>query len=184
MNWPNAITVSRLLLVAPFGYLLFAGYSPVALIAIYVLAALTDWVDGALARRLGQVSARGAWLDQMVDRAFTIGIVALLLVREYLVPVALDSSTPPAAPSLLLLSSLTCARELVALPGVLVAVLRGIPLYHVEYIGKVATFVQSITLGAVILRADWALPLAIACAIVGVLSGANYLRYSLRRAGT
>jgi cardiolipin synthase len=177
-NWPNAITALRLALVAPFAWVLFTGGSPLLLLGVYVVAASTDWVDGALARRLGQVSPRGAWLDQMVDRAFTIAIVSLLLATEYL-----TASAPRPGPSLIILLALTCTRELIALPGVLITVFRGMPRYHVEYIGKLATFVQSVTLGAVIARVSWTLPLAIACALVGALAGANYVRYALRPTG-
>jgi hypothetical protein len=52
-------------------------------------------------------------------------------------------------------------------------------LYHVEYVGKVATLVQSVTLSAIILDVSWALYPALGCAVVGISSGANYLRYSL-----
>jgi CDP-diacylglycerol--glycerol-3-phosphate 3-phosphatidyltransferase len=83
MTVPDAITVSRLLLTGPFAYLLFAGYGGWTLIAIFALAAATDWLDGFLARRLGQVSPEGAWLDQMVDRSFTLVVVALLLVHGW-----------------------------------------------------------------------------------------------------
>jgi phosphatidylglycerophosphate synthase len=69
-------------------------------------------------------------------------------------------------------------REIVALPGVVIVLLRKAAV-HVEYVGKVATFVQSVTLGAIILEVPWALYLALACAVVGVFSGANYVHYSL-----
>jgi hypothetical protein len=52
-----------------------------------------------------------------------------------------------------LLLALACAREIVALPGVAIVLWRKKRLYHVEYVGKVATFVQSMTLGVIILGA-------------------------------
>jgi phosphatidylglycerophosphate synthase len=162
MTAPDLITVSRLLLAGPFGYLLFAGYPRWVLLAVFGVAAATDWLDGFVARRLGQVSPRGAWLDQMVDRCFTVSVVALLLGHG--------------APSALL--ALSCTREITGLVGVAIALWRGVPLYHVEYVGKVTTAIQSVTLGAIILDVPWALYLAIACAVVGVVSGANYARYA------
>jgi len=163
MTVPDAITVSRLLLTAPFALMLFAGYGRWMLLAVFALAAATDGLDGFVARRLGQVSPEGARLDQMVDRAFTLVVVLLLLVHG--------------SGSVLL--ALACAREIVALPGIAIALWRKIPLYHVELIGKVATFVQSVTVGVIILGVPWAVFASLACAAVGVLSGANYVRYSL-----
>lgn len=176
MNVPNTITVSRLLFVAPFGYVLFAGCSRWTALAIFALAAVTDWFDGFFARRLGQVTPGGAWLDQMVDRCFTMAIVIVLLAHDQLVGVVPAGS----GPGLPLLLALACAREIVAVPGVLIVLLRKARLYHVEYVGKVATFIQSVTMGAIILDVPWALYPAVGGAVIGIFSGANYLRYSLR----
>ena len=71
---------------------------------------------------------------------------------------------------------------IVALPGVLIALARGRRLYHVEFVGKLATFVQSVTLGAIIAAPPFAPALALACALVGVASGASHLRYALHAA--
>jgi CDP-diacylglycerol--glycerol-3-phosphate 3-phosphatidyltransferase len=175
MNVPNTITLSRLFLVAPFAYVLFAGYSRWTALAVFALAAVTDLFDGLVARRLGQVTPGGAWLDQMVDRSFTLAIVLLLLTHGWLA----GGVPPRAGASLPLLLALACARELVALPGVLIVLLRRARLYHVEYVGKVATFVQSLTMGTIILDVPWALYPALGCAVIGVFSGANYLQYSV-----
>ena len=47
--------------------------------AIFVAAAITDWVDGWLARRLGQVSAFGAFLDPVADKLLVCAALVLLL---------------------------------------------------------------------------------------------------------
>jgi CDP-diacylglycerol--glycerol-3-phosphate 3-phosphatidyltransferase len=167
MRWtvPNAVSLSRLLLAAAFGYLLFTDHGRVTLLVVFALAALSDALDGAVARGLGQVTHEGAVLDQFVDRIFTAAIVLLLLVH------------PLAAERPLLL--LACARELVALPGVGIALARGKRLYHVERLGKVATFVQSVTLAVIIAGVPWAPHLAVVCAVTGVAAALNYIRYSL-----
>jgi cardiolipin synthase len=178
LNLPNALTLSRLLLAALFGYLLFTGHGRSILIAVFALAAASDGLDGFAARRLGQATAAGAVLDQVVDRIFTLLVVGLLIAHPLLRPKA--SAGGGAPEPLLLLLALACTRELVGLPGVVIALARGKRLYHVETIGKIATFVQSVTLGVIVLGAQWALAAAVACAAVGILAGGSYLRYALR----
>ena len=73
----NAVTLSRALLIAPIFGLLWIGQPDWAL-ALYVLAALTDLVDGWLARRFKQSSAFGAQLDAVVDNLFSVAILGFL----------------------------------------------------------------------------------------------------------
>jgi phosphatidylglycerophosphate synthase len=73
----NAVTLSRGLLIAPIFGLLWAGQATAAL-ALYVLAALTDLVDGWLARRFKQASTFGAQLDAVVDNLFSVAILGFL----------------------------------------------------------------------------------------------------------
>ncbi len=77
---PNLVTLARLLCLPVFVWLLFALPSRQA--AAWLLGALgaTDWVDGYLARRLGQTSEFGKKFDPTVDRLlFMVGIVAILV---------------------------------------------------------------------------------------------------------
>jgi CDP-diacylglycerol--glycerol-3-phosphate 3-phosphatidyltransferase len=73
----NAVTLSRGLLIAPIFGLLWAGQATAALV-LYVLAALTDLLDGWLARRLRQSSEFGAQLDAVVDNLFSVAILGFL----------------------------------------------------------------------------------------------------------
>ena len=77
---PNLITLLRLLCLPLFLYLLFGLDNRLA--AGWLLAGLgaTDWVDGYLARRLGQVSEFGKKFDPTVDRLlFIVAIIAIIL---------------------------------------------------------------------------------------------------------
>lgn len=77
---PNLVTLIRLLCLPLFLYLLFGLPSRQA--AAWVLGGLgaTDWVDGYLARRLGQTSEFGKKFDPTVDRLlFIVGIVAIIV---------------------------------------------------------------------------------------------------------
>jgi cardiolipin synthase len=77
---PNLITLLRLLCLPLFLYLLFGLDNRLA--AGWLLAGLgaTDWVDGYLARRLGQVSEFGKKFDPTVDRLlFIVAIIAIIV---------------------------------------------------------------------------------------------------------
>ena len=78
---PNLLTLVRLLLVPVLGVLLFAqdGTDPVLrwwATAVFVLAAITDLLDGELARRSGTVSTVGKVADPIADKA----IIAVALI--------------------------------------------------------------------------------------------------------
>lgn len=77
MSLPNAITLVRLLLVPVFAWLHFAGH-PVAALVVFVSAAVSDGIDGFLARALDQRTPLGAILDPIADKV--LGLAGLLLV--------------------------------------------------------------------------------------------------------
>ena len=86
MNWnlPNILTLTRVLciplLVAVF---YFAGsFAGPAAAVIFVLAAITDWLDGWLARLLKQESEFGAFLDPVADKLI-VATALVLLVDHY-----------------------------------------------------------------------------------------------------
>lgn len=81
MNWPNLITFARILLVPVFGlvYLVHDTWTYLAASALFSLAALTDWLDGYLARRLGQETRFGAFLDPVADKIIVITAILLLV---------------------------------------------------------------------------------------------------------
>jgi CDP-diacylglycerol--glycerol-3-phosphate 3-phosphatidyltransferase len=81
LNVPNMLTLLRIALIPMLG-LAFLLPQPTAnwlAVAIFGLAGITDWFDGYLARRLGQTSAFGAFLDPVADKLIVaVALVALL----------------------------------------------------------------------------------------------------------
>ena len=68
---PNVISLVRLLLVPVFALLIVRGQDGWA-VAVLAVSGASDWLDGVLARRLGQVSRLGQLLDPAADRLFII----------------------------------------------------------------------------------------------------------------
>lgn len=123
---PNLVTLIRLLCLPVFLYLLFGLENRPA--AAFTLGALgaTDWVDGFLARRLGQVSEFGKKFDPTVDRLlFIVGLGGILA----------DGSMP------VWFGVAILARELVVGGTVAIATLAfRMERFDVTFWGKTATF--------------------------------------------
>jgi cardiolipin synthase (CMP-forming) len=86
LNLPTALTWLRIILIPVFVsvyYLPDAWMSPVTRnwvgMSVFALAAITDWIDGYLARKLGAVSAFGAFLDPVADKLMVAAALILLV---------------------------------------------------------------------------------------------------------
>ncbi len=78
---PNALTVLRLLAIIPFAGLAMQGRDRAAWL-LFVVAGLTDTLDGTIARHFGQASKIGRLLDPLADKLFTsVSFVVLSLFR-------------------------------------------------------------------------------------------------------
>lgn len=122
---PNALSALRLLLVPVVAYLIGRGERDVLAVALLAMAALTDWLDGKIARRFDQVTQFGALLDPFADRLAII-LVALALTVRGVIPVVLACCL--ALRDLMLLALLPTLRS------------RGMWALPVTFIGKSATF--------------------------------------------
>ncbi len=87
-NLPNMLTLLRIALIPVFWYLLMyddgenAG-TRVAATAVFVFAAVTDWLDGYLARRQGLVTTFGKIADPVADKALTgVALIGLSVLGE------------------------------------------------------------------------------------------------------
>lgn len=81
---PNAVTLVRLLLLVPVCVLLVRGGPDPLAVVLLLCWALTDWIDGFLARRLDQVSRVGEALDPVADRLGLVGICLALALAGLL----------------------------------------------------------------------------------------------------
>jgi cardiolipin synthase len=174
---PNAVTLARLLLMPLCAYLLATGRFGWG-IALTAVVGSTDWVDGWLARRTGQVSRLGQLLDPLADRLLIASVAIALVIQDVV----------PWQAAVLLL-----ARDLVLLCAWPLLKRRGIEPPEVILLGKAATLVLLIalpvlTLGATgVAVADAARMLGLLGLWAGVvmyyLAGAVYVRMVLDRLG-
>lgn len=82
---PNILTMLRILLVIPCGLAFYFGYYSGA-IAIFVLAAVTDGIDGYLARKLGCQSKLGAIMDPLADKFLVVTLFFILTIKNFIPP--------------------------------------------------------------------------------------------------
>ncbi len=84
MNVPNSLTLLRVLLIPVFVLVFYLPFrwSNEAVTAIFAIAAVTDWLDGFLARRLRQISRLGAFLDPVADKLMVAAALVLLVQRH------------------------------------------------------------------------------------------------------
>lgn len=102
MNLPNSLTVGRIFLVPLLvvvlltkfdGWQLYGVSKEILGAAIFGIASLTDWADGYLARRRGQVTGFGQWMDPLADKllvtAALVSLVQMDLAPAWMVAVIL-----------------------------------------------------------------------------------------------
>jgi len=78
---PNSLTLARVALIPVFILVFYLPWSwgQLAAAAIFVLASVTDWLDGYFARKLKQMSAFGAFLDPVADKLLVASSLLLLV---------------------------------------------------------------------------------------------------------
>ncbi len=151
INLPNQITIGRLVLTVIF-FVLLGRYDQAApraalldvCFVIFLVAALTDWLDGYLARKQNQVTSLGRILDPFVDKVLICGVFVFFCSATFVD--ADNTNVTGVAPWMVVL---ILGREL------LVTGLRGFTesrgqAYGALAFGKLKMVLQSVTAGAIL----------------------------------
>jgi cardiolipin synthase (CMP-forming) len=148
---PNGISAARIALIPLFVALILDHDTTTVGLVLFAIVVASDWVDGTIARRTGQVSDVGKILDPVADRlAIAAGLIALVIRGIF----------PLWAAAAIL------ARDVAVLLVGAVALVRRDVRVEVRWIGKLATF----SLMAAIPMVSWGslgLPLAAAATVGG-----------------
>ncbi|HUI05623.1 MAG TPA: CDP-diacylglycerol--glycerol-3-phosphate 3-phosphatidyltransferase [Verrucomicrobiae bacterium] len=156
LTLPNKITIGRILLI-PLFVLVCIDYirscshghpqewERILACAIFALAAVSDAVDGYIARRYHQKSELGTFLDPLADKALLVSAL-ILLSRD-------NGDAFEQLP--LWFPVLVISRDAILLAGtVLIHIVAGHARSQPRIVGKCATFFQMITLGWVLLKIE------------------------------
>jgi len=172
MNVPNFFTFLRVILTVVLLIMYALGFSILVLLYIFIIAALTDFLDGFTARWLKQETLFGARFDILADRFLWV-VFGLLLIFGY----------PDASYYNIYDFVFIFSREIIC--GLFLAfhllVLRKtsfIP--YVRYTGKFNTVIQGIAIPAMILSESFTFfsfyqPLVILCALFGFFNSFYYI---------
>ena len=79
---PNVLSLLRLLLIPVFLWLVLGPHRDLVALGVLVVSGITDYLDGYLARRLGQYSRVGTLLDPVADRLYILAVVVALALRD------------------------------------------------------------------------------------------------------
>ena len=140
INIPNSLTMMRIALIPILVVVFYVPFEKHLLVAaaIFGLAAITDWFDGYLARKLGQMTAFGAFLDPVADKLM-VSVALVLLVERH------DTLLFTLAACVIIGREIVVSalREWMAELGARTSV-------AVSYIGKVKTTFQMIAIAALL----------------------------------
>jgi cardiolipin synthase len=140
VNIPNALSLLRIFMVAPFLIAVIYRQFPLALI-IFVVAGFTDFLDGYLARRFGQKSVLGTFLDPMGDK---------LLVAVAFVSLSIQGLLPA------WLAVAVVAKDIyVALGAGVLHYSGNFSVAIPSFWGKLSTLLQIVAVGFVLLSTFW-----------------------------
>ena len=184
MNLPNKLTVMRMILIPFVMFFYLANFIPygigkIVALVIFIVAALTDLLDGKIARKHNLVTNLGKFLDPIADKILTSTVLFMLIA---------DGTIP--APWGVIVVSIIIAREFMVSALRLLAASKGTVL-AADIWGKAKTMVQMIAIPVCMLipfvielgAAGWLILtikitgwilIGVATALT-VISGANYL---------
>lgn len=137
MNLPNSLTIARLIMIPVF--LLAASikrhYADYIAAGIFIIAAITDGLDGYFARKRNQTTLLGQFLDPVVDKILVTAALILLVEMERI----------PGWVAIVIVSreiAVTGLRSVAATRGIVIAAC---------YLGKIKTITQVIAISALLL---------------------------------
>lgn len=138
-NLPNILTISRVPAMFAIVALMYADFRWAATLAfwLYIAAALSDWLDGKIARESGQVSTFGRFMDAVIDKVMVVGLMVALVNGGYFMGFRITA---------MLLVLCVIGREFLISGLRMVAASKGV-VVEADASGKFKTFLQMNAIG-------------------------------------
>ena len=164
MNLPNKLTILRLIMIPLFVavfYLTVIPYNYLISAVIFVLAALTDFLDGYIARKYNLVTNLGKFLDPIADKVLVSTALIVMLL-----PYPTESAIIPFYGAIAV--AIILARELIVSGFRIVAASNG-KVLAADKSGKIKTFTQDVAVVILLVGADLMAGLYSVINIVGLV---------------
>lgn len=170
---PNLISFVRMALIPVFASLLYYGYGATAL-AVFVVAGVSDGIDGFIARRFHQESELGTIIDPIADK--------LLMTTAFII-LTMPNVMQPARhlPVPFWVTAAVIGRDVLILTvAAAINVMTGFRGFKPSWLGKASTFVQVVAVGLILLSpvtgySSYLPTVYTTVAFFAVLSGFHYI---------
>ncbi len=176
MTWPNRLTLIRIILVPVFAIVLLE-YTPekdwlryIAL-AIFACASATDAADGILARLWNQTTKFGMLLDPLADKLL-INVAYIMIATQHDLPVVIPKWIPV----------VILGRDVIIVMGAwFMNEVQGLVNVRPRFVGKVTSFLQAVSVLAVLMGLDFSRWLLLITVGFTVISLGDYLWFGTRK---
>ena len=158
MNVPNLLTMSRFVLIPVFLLLYFKDHTIAALLTL-LLAGFTDFLDGYIARRSGQVTVTGSMLDPLADKLTMLSVILALLIKSVLPLGAFVAMA---------------FRELGMIVGSAIFYFRGFKTVPANGVGKATTIIYYLAISLLFLELPGGVPVLWAGIVLSFLASFIY----------
>jgi len=174
-NIPTFLNALRIVLALVVIYMIITNKSIISIVIVFVIAALTDWFDGRIARKFKLVNPFGAKADMLADRILWVSVAVCMLI-VFGLRGKLDISHA-------IQLAFIMVREILTAPVTLSYFVFGEKIFpNARYIAKITTFLQGFAFPSLMLSlyypfwnyVSW--PFSIVTLITGMISSAFYIR--------
>ena len=156
---PNILTLLRIAL-SPVFLILFLQSKNTAGLIVFLIVAVTDLIDGALARRIKQKTEFGEFIDPMADK-FMIILAVIALFIKFGFP---------------LYGLWIFSRDIASLAGSILVHAKSKSNWKASKMGKATTFLQILTIGVFIIDSQFKYYILLLAMISSVLTAITYIR--------
>lgn len=170
---PDTLTLARVILAVGIVYLILAGFNITIIAVFFIIAMLTDFFDGKIARKFHQTTEFGRKFDIVADRFLMIS-VAIAVVFSLGSQGILERFE-------IFQIFLIMSREIIAFPFATMVLISKKSFPKTRFIGKVTTFLQGVAFPVIILSAfysffEFSIFLASITSVVGAISAFIYIK--------
>lgn len=174
MNIANKITISRIILTPLFIAAIVYGRMDIALF-FFILAVISDGLDGFMARTMNQKTVAGTILDPVADKILLVSAFICLSLVKSIPP---ELRLPPYVPIIVI------SRDaIIVLGAVIIHLVKGSVKVEPSFWGKITTFFQMMTIVSILIRFDYSVYVWNIATILTVISGIDYMLKGSRALG-